>query len=120
MKLYKRVYFHATDKIEHDLKSEKPAIPKDLSVNEYFALGLAASEKREYNIAIEYFKMVTKLLPTAPPSFLNLANLYLDIDDLDHAKEYAEKAFDLGSQYAVMIFDKIEIARVKSKEKVAV
>ncbi len=107
-------------KSESEGEGKELTIPKDLSVNEYFALGLESSEKREYNMAIEYFKMVTKLLPTAPPSFLNLANLYFDINDLENAKEYAEKAFDLGSQSAIMIIDKIEAVKVKSKNKVAV
>ena len=73
-----------------------------------FAMGLAASERKEYHQAIEYFTKVTELLPDASPSFLNLANLYLNLEDYQTAREYAQRALDLGSKSAQRILDDVD------------
>jgi tetratricopeptide (TPR) repeat protein len=82
--------------------------PKSDPVSDYFALGLAAAEQESYYKAIQNFTKVTELLPDAPASYLNLANLYLKLKDYEQAKENAKRAFDLGSESAKRILEKVE------------
>ena len=78
------------------------------NAEEYFNLGLAAAEQKDYHKAIEYFTKVTTLLPDAPPSFLNLANIQLELKNHDAAREHAQQALELGSEFAKRILEKIE------------
>ena len=78
------------------------------NAEEYFNLGLAAAEQKDYHKAIEYFTKVTVLLPDAPPSFLNLANIQLELKNHDAAREHAQQALELGSEFAKRILEKIE------------
>ena len=89
-------------------ESSKDAFPKTDPVSDYFALGLAAAEQESYHKAIENFTKVTELLPEAPASYLNLANLYLKLKDHDQAKENAQRAADLGSESAKRILEELE------------
>lgn len=77
-------------------------------VSDYFDLGLAAIEQESYRKAIECFTKVTELLPEAPPSFLNLANLYLKLKDYETARKHAQHALDLGSSSAIDILEKVK------------
>jgi tetratricopeptide (TPR) repeat protein len=79
-------------------EKESDSFPKTDPVSDYFALGLAAAEHESYHKAIENFSKVTELLPEAPASYLNLANLYLKLKDYEQAKENAKRASDLGSE----------------------
>jgi tetratricopeptide (TPR) repeat protein len=89
-------------------EKESDAFPKTDPVSDYFALGLAAAEQESYHKAIENFTKVTELLPDAPASYLNLANLYLKLKDRDQAKENALRAADLGSESAKRILEQLE------------
>jgi tetratricopeptide (TPR) repeat protein len=84
------------------------AFPKTDPVSDYFALGLAAAEQESYHKAIENFTKVTELLPEAPASYLNLANLYLKLKNPERAKENAKRASDLGSESAKRILEQLE------------
>ncbi|MGD2270163.1 MAG: tetratricopeptide repeat protein [Desulfobacterales bacterium] len=85
--------------------------PKADPVSDYFALGLAAAEQESYHKAIENFTKVTELLPDAPASYLNLANLYLKLKNFERAKENADRAYELGSESAKRILEKLEAQR---------
>ena len=89
-------------------KTDDSGIEKNYTVNEYFAMGLAASERQDFQQAIDYFTKVTELLPNASPSFLNLANLHLNLKDYDTARKHAQRALDLGSKSAQRILDDVE------------
>jgi tetratricopeptide (TPR) repeat protein len=78
------------------------------NAEEFFNLGLEAAEQKDYHKAIEYFTKVTGLLPDAPPSFLNLANIQLELKNFDAAREHARQALDLGSEAAKRVLEKIE------------
>jgi tetratricopeptide (TPR) repeat protein len=80
-------------------------------VSDYFALGLAAAEQESYHKAIQNFTKVTELLPEAPASYLNLANLYLKLKDHEQAKENAKRASDLGSESAKRILEQLKAER---------
>jgi tetratricopeptide (TPR) repeat protein len=92
-------------------EKESDSFPKTDPVSDYFALGLAAAEHESYHKAIENFSKVTELLPEAPASYLNLANLYLKLKDYEQAKENAKRASDLGSESAKRILEQIEAER---------
>ncbi|UCH21954.1 MAG: tetratricopeptide repeat protein [Deltaproteobacteria bacterium] len=101
------------DTLIYSNNSQSPApdteiFPKSDPVSDYFALGLAAAEQESYHKAIQNFTKVTELLPDAPASYLNLANLYLKLKDYEQAKENAKRAFDLGSESAKRILEKVE------------
>lgn len=91
--------------------AEVEPFPKTDPVSDYFALGLAAAEQESYHKAIENFTKVTELLPEAPASYLNLANLYLKLKDFERAKENADRANELGSESAKRILEKLEAQR---------
>ncbi len=97
--------------ISQGSENDSDAFPKTDPVSDYFALGLAAAEQESYHKAIENFTKVTELLPEAPASYLNLANLYLKLKDYEQAKEYAKRASDLGSESAVRILEQLEANR---------
>ncbi len=88
--------------------ADTESFPKSDPVSDYFALGLAAAEQESYHRAIENFTKVTELLPDAPASYLNLANLYLKLKDYEQAQENAKRALDLGSESAKRILEKLE------------
>ena len=92
-------------------ENDSDSFPKTDPVSDYFALGLAATEQESYHKAIENFTKVTELLPEAPASYLNLANLYLKLKDYDQAKENAKRAADLGSESAKRILEQFEAER---------
>jgi tetratricopeptide (TPR) repeat protein len=89
-------------------ENDSDSFPKTDPVSDYFALGLAAAEQESYHRAIENFTKVTELLPEAPASYLNLANLYLKLKDYEQAKENAKRASDLGSESAKRILEQLE------------
>ena len=94
-------------------KSSEGSVADNYTVNEYFAMGLAASERQEYSQAIEYFTKVTELIPNASSSFLNLANLFYNLKDYDTAQKHAQRALDLGSKSAQRLLD--DIGAMKSE-----
>jgi tetratricopeptide (TPR) repeat protein len=92
-------------------EKDSDSFPKTDPVSDYFALGLAAAEQESYHKAIENFTKVTELLPEAPASYLNLANLYLKLKDYEQAKDNAKRASDLGSESAKRILEQLEADR---------
>ena len=92
-------------------ENDSDSFPKADPVSDYFALGLAAAEQESYHKAIQNFTKVTELLPEAPASYLNLANLYLKLKDHEQAKENAKRASDLGSESAKRILEQLEAER---------
>ncbi len=90
-------------------QTENPQVPREYgSVDEYFKAGLAASEKNDFNIALEYFNKVAMALPEAPSSFLNMADLHYRMKNYKTAQKHAERALELGAQSAHRILSKIE------------
>jgi len=93
------------------LKKESMQVPsKSDSVNEYFKLGLAASESNDFTVALEYFNKVAIALPKVPYSFLNMADLHYRMKNYKTARKHAERALELGSHAAHPILNKIEDA----------
>jgi len=91
------------------LKKESMQVPsKSDSVNEYFKLGLAASESNDFTVALEYFNKVAIALPKVPYSFLNMADLHYRMKNYKTARKHAERALELGSHAAHRILSKIE------------
>jgi len=91
------------------LQKESMQVPsKSDSVNEYFKLGLAASESNDFTVALEYFNKVAIALPKVPYSFLNMADLHYRMKNYKTARKHAEKALELGSHSAHSILNKIE------------
>ena len=90
------------------LPSNESSVADNYTVNEYFAMGLAASERQEFEQAIEYFTKVTEMIPNASSSFLNLANLFYNLKDYDTARTHAQRALDLGSKSAQRLLDDID------------
>ena len=90
-------------------QTENPQVPREYgSVDEYFKAGLAASEKNDFNIALEYFNKVAMALPKAPSSFLNMADLHYRMKNYKTARKHAERALELGAHSAHRILIKIE------------
>jgi len=90
-------------------QAENPQIQREYgSVDEYFKAGLAASEKNDFNIALEYFNKVAIALPKAPSSFLNMADLHYRMKNYKTAHKHAERALELGAHSAHRILSKIE------------
>ena len=81
---------------------------KDQLIEQYFANGLEATQKKEYAKAIEYFSKVTEWLPEGAPSYLNLAILYYRLDNYPESRKYAEKAANLGSDPAKSLLERIQ------------
>jgi tetratricopeptide (TPR) repeat protein len=91
------------------LQKESVQVPsKSDSVNEYFKLGLAASESNDFTVALEYFNKVAIALPKVPYSFLNMADLHYRMKNYKTARKHAERALELGSHAAHSILNKIE------------
>ncbi|MBW2590756.1 MAG: hypothetical protein JRD71_08595, partial [Deltaproteobacteria bacterium] len=90
-------------------QTENPQVLREYgSVDEYFKAGLAASEKNDFNIALEYFNKVAIALPKAPSSFLNMADLHYRMKNYKTARKHAERALELGAHSAHRILSKIE------------
>lgn len=99
------------------LQTGNPKVPREYSsVDEYFEAGLAASEKNDFNFALEYFNKVALALPKAPASFLNMANIHYRMKNFKTARKHAEKALDLGAHSAYRILGKIEDSLGKKGE----
>lgn len=81
---------------------------KNALINESFKAALEASVQKEYDKAIELFALVTELLPTASPSFLNLGILYFRKGRLEEALRAAQRAAELGSEPAGKLINRIE------------
>ncbi|MCP4374444.1 MAG: tetratricopeptide repeat protein [Deltaproteobacteria bacterium] len=91
------------------LQIESPQVPSESdSASEYFKLGMAASERNDFNTALEYFNKVAMLLPQVPSSFLNMADLHCRMKNFKTARKYAQRALELGAHSAHRILDKIE------------
>jgi tetratricopeptide (TPR) repeat protein len=75
---------------------------------EYFALGLAASDQKEYLKAIQYFTKFTNLSPEDPRGFYNLAVVSYRLKFYETAHEHAKHALELGSEPAKRLIGKIE------------
>ncbi|NNL41130.1 MAG: hypothetical protein HKO79_01400, partial [Desulfobacterales bacterium] len=89
--------------------AESPQVTSEFgSVSEYFELGMAASERDDFNIALEYFNKVAMALPKAPSSFLNMADLHYRMKNYKTARKHAQRALDLGAYSAHRILDKID------------
>ena len=78
------------------------------STSEHFKLGLAASERNDFNVALEYFNKVATALPNVPSSFLNMADLHYRMKNYRAARKHAERALELGAYSAHRILSKIE------------
>jgi len=90
-------------------QTESTQFPREYgSINEYFKLGQAASERNDFNIALEYFNKVATALPKAPSSFLNMADLHYRMKNYKAARKHAERALELGAHSAHRILIKIE------------
>ncbi|MBW1820378.1 MAG: tetratricopeptide repeat protein, partial [Deltaproteobacteria bacterium] len=90
---------------------ESPQVPSEKgSVDEYFKLGLAASESNDFTVALKYFNKVAIALPKVPYSFLNMADLHYRMKNYKTARKHAERALELGSHAAHRILSKIEDA----------
>lgn len=90
-------------------QTENPQVPREYgSVDEYFKAGLAASERNDFNIALEYFNKVAIALPKVPSSFLNMADLHYRMKNYKTARKHAERALELGAHSAHRILSKIE------------
>jgi len=88
---------------------ESPQVPSESgSASEYFELGMAASERNDFNIALEYFNKVATVLPQVPSSFLNMADLHYRMKNYKTARKHAQRALELGAHSAHRILDKIE------------
>ncbi|MDY6791112.1 MAG: hypothetical protein SWH54_07580 [Thermodesulfobacteriota bacterium] len=91
------------------LQTENPKVPREYgSIDEYFEAGLAASERNDFNFALEYFNKVALALPKAPASFLNMADIHYRMKNFKTARKHAERALDLGAHSAHRILSKIE------------
>jgi len=91
------------------LETENPQFPREYgSIDEYFKAGLAASERNDFNIALEYFNKVAVALPKAPSSFLNMAYLHYRMKNYKTAHKHAQRALELGAHSAHRILSKIE------------
>jgi len=75
---------------------------------EYFALGLAASDQREYLKAIQYFTKFTNQSPEDPRGYYNLAVVSYRLKFYETALEHAKHALELGSETAKRLLGKIE------------
>jgi tetratricopeptide (TPR) repeat protein len=80
--------------------------------SDVFALGLAASEKKEYLKAIRYFKKFTELLPNDPRGYYNLAVVSYRLKSYQTAREHAKRAQELGSKPAAKILTKLKSIQV--------
>jgi tetratricopeptide (TPR) repeat protein len=90
-------------------QAESPQIPSEGdTVNKYFKLGLAASDRNDFTVALEYFNKVATALPKVPYSFLNMADLHYRMKNYKTARKHAERALELGSHAAHRILSKIE------------
>ena len=87
--------------------TEESDIEDDES-SEYFALGLAASDQREYLKAIQYFTKFTNLSPEDPRGFYNLAVVSYRLKFYETAHEHSKHALELGSAPASRLIGKIE------------
>ena len=91
------------------LQTVNPKVPREYgSIDEYFQAGLAASERNDFNIALEYFNKVAMALPKIPSSFLNMADLHYRMKNYKAARKHAERALELGAHSAHRILSKIE------------
>jgi len=97
---------------------ESPQIPSEGdTVNKYFKLGLAASDRNDFTVALEYFNKVATALPKVPYSFLNMADLHYRMKNYKTARKHAERALELGSHAAHRILSKIEDSLEVNKVK---
>ena len=100
------------------LQKESMQVPsKSDSVNEYFKLGLAASDRNDFTVALEYFNKVATALPKVPYSFLNMADLHYRMKNYKTARKHAERALELGSHAAHRMLSKIEDSLEVNKVK---
>ena len=81
---------------------------EDDPVKKFYALGLAASDKKDYLAAIQHFTKVTQLLPDDPRGYYNLSLVSYRMKFYESAKEHANRAIALGSKPAKQIIEKIE------------
>eukprot|EP00871_Galdieria_phlegrea_P005608 jgi/Galph1/6048/GphlegSOOS_G4674.1 len=72
----------------------------------YYMLGNLLYDKRRYNEAISYWEKCTKLAPTFPTAFRNLSLASFNkLKNPKKAKEYMERAFELDSSDARILFE---------------
>lgn len=110
-----------TPAVEDDAAQEKSSpVPgteeteiEDDEACEYFALGLAASDQREYLKAIQYFTKFTNLSPEDPRGFYNLAVVSYRLKFYETALEHAKHSLELGSEHAKRLIGKIEAQLAK-------
>jgi tetratricopeptide (TPR) repeat protein len=101
----------AAEAIETDPDDKKAILEFDPvfdPVNDYLAMGIAASKRNEYHSAIECFKKVSVLAPKDQRSFYNLAVIYYRRKDYKNAGHYAKQALALGADGAERIIKTIE------------
>ena len=108
----------AAETISHDTSNQAESSQGIYgSASENFKLGLAASERNEYDIALEYFNKVAMALPKVPSSFLNMADLHYRMKNYQTARKHAERALELGANSAHRILSKIEESLAEKKKE---
>jgi tetratricopeptide (TPR) repeat protein len=109
--------------------SQKPFPPApdepgdSAAAKQFFAVGMAAYQKKDYRPAVEHFQGFVALMPAEPKGHYNLAILHYRLKEYEMALKCARRAQDLGGGSAQKIIKKIEskIARQRSSdEKTAV
>jgi len=101
----------ASDKLlrREPLQIKSLQVPYELgTVSEYFKLGIAASERNDLKIALEYFHKVARVLPKSPSSYLNISVLHYRMKKFNIARKYAQLALELGAPSARRILDQME------------
>lgn len=86
--------------VENNLEKAMQFLSRSLSLNSNDAetlrlLGVAYGIQGNHTEAVKYFEKVVQLLPEHAPSYLNLANAYLNAGDINNSNRYRNRAQEL-------------------------
>jgi len=82
--------------------------PTAKQLNDLFARGIKASQRKDYPRAISLFEQFVAANPKEPKGHYNLAILHYRLQDYPAARRSAQKALDLGVSPAATILKKID------------
>ena len=110
------IYYQAGEwePAEQEFKKTLKKAPEDYLA--WFYLGLAFHQQKKYQKAVPAYKKSLSLNPNYAPAFNNLADAYLNLDQLTLAEKTIKKALELGGEnqayfyltYAQILFKKQE------------
>lgn len=74
-------------------------------IDAHFGLGNCYYSRKEWEKAVGYYKTVSKKIPQVASTWVNLGNAYLELEQLDKAREAFLKAIELKSNYAPNLYN---------------